>query len=189
MSLNIGYARVSTEEQSLDLQIDALVEAGCERIFQDKTSGSNLKRAGLARAVKSCRPGDVLVVWKLDRLGRSLLNLVTLVEELNTRGVGLRVLTGHGAMIDTTRAEGRMMFGVLATLAEFERELIRERTKAGMRAAKQRGAHIGRPQKLSASEICQAKSLLASGRLTRANVAARLGVHVGTLRRALAAAA
>lgn len=185
MAANIGYARVSTEEQNLDLQLTALREAGCERIFRDKASGAAARRKGLTEAIASCRSGDVLVVWKLDRLGRSLLDLIGLIEGLNGRGVGLKVLAGHGAMIDTTRPEGRMIFSMLAVLAEFERELIRERTKAGMRAAKQRGAAIGRPRKLSQTQIRRAKTLIESGRQTRERVAARLGVHVGTLRRAI----
>ncbi|RVI34236.1 recombinase family protein [Sinorhizobium meliloti] len=188
MGTSIGYARVSTEEQNLDLQLTALREAGCERIFRDKASGAGTKRKGLTDAIALCIPGDVLVVWKLDRLGRSLLDLIGLIESLNACGVGLRVLAGHGAMIDTTRPEGRMIFGMLAVLAEFERELIRERTKAGMHAAKQRGAAIGRPRKLSQTQIRRAKSLIESGRQTRERIAARLGVHVGTLRRAIAGA-
>jgi DNA invertase Pin-like site-specific DNA recombinase len=185
MSENIGYARVSTEEQNLDLQLAALRAAGCGCIFRDKASGAAGGRKGLAAAMARCRAGDVLVVWKLDRLGRSLIDLIGLVEALNGRGVGLKVLTGHGAMIDTTQPEGRMIFGLLAVLAEFERELIRERTRAGMHAAKQRGASIGRPRKLSPAQIRRAKSLIDSGAQTRGRVAARLGVHVGTLRRAL----
>jgi DNA invertase Pin-like site-specific DNA recombinase len=163
-------------------------EAGCQRIFRDKTSGAAARRKGLTGAMALCNSGDVLIVWKLDRLGRSLIDLIGFVEKLNANGIGLKVLAGHGAMIDTTRPEGRMIFGILAVLAEFERELIRERTKAGMRAAKQRGAAIGRPRKLSQSEIRRAKALIESGRQTRERVAARLGVHVGTLRRALNAA-
>jgi len=188
MSPSIGYARVSTEEQNLDLQLAALREAGCSNIFQDKASGVRVARQGLTRAVEFCKRGDVLVVWRLDRLGRSLLNLISLVELLNERGVGLKVLSGSGTMIDTTRPEGRMLFHLLAALSEFERELIRERTIAGMRAAKQRGAAIGRPRKLSQVQIKRAKSKISSGRQTRERVAAQLGVHVTTLRRALAKA-
>jgi DNA invertase Pin-like site-specific DNA recombinase len=189
MAKIIGYARVSTEEQNLDLQLAALREAGCKKIFRDKASGrAASRRKGLADAIASCISGDVLVVWKLDRLGRSLVELVSLVESLNARDVHLKVLAGHGAMIDTTRPEGRMIFSILAALAEFERELIRERTVAGMRAARARGAAIGRPRKLSQTQIRRAKTLIDSGRQTRECVAARLGVHVGTLRRAITAA-
>lgn len=186
MAVNIGYARVSTEEQNLDLQLAALREAGCIKVFRDKASGVNARRKGLAEAIASCGAGDVLVVWKLDRLGRSLLDLIELIEGLNDRRIGLRVLAGHGAMIDTTRPEGRMIFSILAVLAEFERELIRERTIAGMHAARARGVAIGRPRKLSQTQIRRAKTLIDSGSQSRVRVAARLGVHVATLRRALA---
>jgi DNA invertase Pin-like site-specific DNA recombinase len=186
VSLNIGYARVSTEDQRLDSQLSALKAAGCTRIFQDKASGVRSARKGLTQALNACVRGDVLVIWKLDRLGRSLRDLIDLIERLNARGIGLRVLTGHGASIDTTRAEGRMMFGMLAVLAEFERELIRERTKAGMQAARERGAHVGRPCKLSKTQVHRARSKIGSGRHTHESVAAQLGVHVTALRRALA---
>ena len=131
-----------------------------------------------------CAAGDVLVVWKLDRLGRSLIDLVGLVEDLKARAVGLKVLTGQGAQVDTTRPEGRMIFGILATLAEFERELIRERTKAGMAAAKRRGIRVGRPPKLTGFQLDQAREMIEDGK-SRADVAALLGVNVATLRRAL----
>jgi DNA invertase Pin-like site-specific DNA recombinase len=186
MSLSIGYARVSTEEQNLDMQVSALRNAGCDKIFKDKASGVRSMRRGLTQALKYCGQGDVLVVWKLDRLGRSLLNLVALVEQLNSRGIGLRVLAGEGTMIDTTRPEGRMIFGLFAVLAEFERELIRERTIAGMRAARERGIAIGRPRKLTQKDIRKAKKLIESGRQTPTRAAASFGVHVRTLRRALA---
>jgi DNA invertase Pin-like site-specific DNA recombinase len=127
----IGYARVSTDEQSLAMQLDALRGAGCEAVFEDTGSGARPDRKGLADALGRCAAGDVLVVWKLDRLGRSLLDLVELVEDLRARGIGLKVLTGAGASIDTTRPEGRFILGVFAALAEFERELIRERTREG----------------------------------------------------------
>lgn len=183
-NIQIGYARVSTDGQNLDLQERALNEAGCTIIYSDKASGVLNGRQGLDRAIRRCRSGDVLVVWKLDRLGRSLLDLVGLVEDLRGKGIGLRVLTGQGAMIDTTRPEGRMIFGIFATLAEFERELIRERTKAGMEAAKRRGVHCGRPLKLSPAMIAQAQQSVKNGeRITR--IAERLGVHETTLRKAL----
>lgn len=182
--MKIGYARVSTGEQNLDLQRHALTEAGCAAIFEDRVSGALSRRPGLNKALKRCLAGDVLVVWKLDRLGRSLLHLVSLVEELKERGVGLKVLTGEGSAVDTTEPQGRMIFGILATLAEFERELIRERTKAGMQAAKRRGVHVGRPIKLTEDQRSQAVSMLKLG-ITRTEIAAVFGVHVGTLRRAL----
>jgi DNA invertase Pin-like site-specific DNA recombinase len=153
-------------------------------IHEDKASGIINGRKGLTDALARCNDGDVLVVWKLDRLGRSLLDLVGLVEDLKARGVGLKVLTGQGAQVDTTRPEGRMIFGIMATLAEFERELIRERTKAGMAAAKRRGAKIGRPRRLTPSQLEQAAGMIGDGQ-SRADVAALLGVNVATLRRAL----
>ena len=141
----IGYARVSTDDQNLDLQIDALQAAGCGRVFQDTASGARSNRKGLGEALQACAAGDVLTVWKLDRLGRSLLDLVGLVETLKARQVGLKVLTGAGASIDTTKPEGRLFFAMFAAMAEFERELIRERTAAGMKAAKRRGPARGPP--------------------------------------------
>ena len=182
----IGYARVSTEDQNLDLQRDALNAAGCAVIYEDQVSGAvnGAGRKGLADALAACGAGDVLVVWKLDRLGRSLLDLVELVERLKAAGVGLKVLTGHGASVDTTTANGRLVFGIFAALAEFERELIRERTKAGMQAAKRRGRHVGRPRRLDPAQLEHARALIASGK-GKGNVAALLGVDVSTLRRAL----
>lgn len=186
--MKIGYARVSTLEQNLDLQLRALKEDGCARVFTDKASGMLNGRKGLGCAMRRCGDGDVLVIWKLDRLGRSLIDLVALVEDLRLRGVGLRVLTGQGAMIDTTKMEGRFIFGIFAVLAEFERELIRERTKAGMEAAKARGVHVGRPAKLSKEQIEQARRWLAQNRKTPRQIADHYNVHITTLRRAVAAA-
>src|SRR4051794_12557197 len=142
----VGYARVSTDDQTLALQLDTLRAAGCEVIHDDRLSGVAAHRPGLIAALAACQPGDVLHVWKLDRLGRSMAELVGIVEDLRARGIGLKVLTGEGAAIDTTRPEGRLIFGVFAAFAEFERELIRERTKAGMRAARRRGKRVGRPR-------------------------------------------
>ena len=181
----IGYARISTEEQNLALQLDALRGAGCTEVFQDTGSGADNSRKGLAAALERCGVGDVLVVWKLDRLGRSLSSLVGHVEALEGRGVGLKVLTGAGASIDTTKPEGRFILGVFAALAEFERELIRERTKAGMAAAKRRGRHVGRPRKLTPHKLEHARQLIADGKENKAGAAALLGVDPVTLRRAL----
>src|SRR5712671_2301334 len=139
---------------------------------------------GLADALKRCAGSDVLVVWKLDRLARSLHDLVVIAADLKGRGVGLKILTGEGAAVDTTHAQGRMIFGILAVMAEFEREMISERTVAGMKAAKRRGQHLGRPPKLSEYQRREALSMLDAGK-ARADVAALLGIHVGTLRRAL----
>jgi DNA invertase Pin-like site-specific DNA recombinase len=183
----IGYARVSTEDQNLDLQRDALSAAGCGAVFEDHGISGAVNgngRKGLTDALAACGAGDVLVVWKLDRLGRSLLDLVELVERLKGQGTGLKVLAGHGASVDTTTANGRLVLGIFAALAEFERELIRERTKAGMRAARRRGRHVGRPRRLDAAQLDHARALIASGK-GKGTVAALLGVHVSTLRRAL----
>lgn len=139
----IGYARVSTADQKLDLQQDALTSAGCEQIFTDAASGAKSARPGLADALQACRPDDTLVVWKLDRLGRSLPHLVETVRELVARGVGFKSLQEN---IDTTTSGGKLIFHIFASLAEFERDLIRERTNAGLTAARARGRKGGRPK-------------------------------------------
>src|SRR5215213_4097352 len=148
----LGYMRVSKADgsQVVDLQRDALLAAGVEpdHLYQDLASGKRDDRPGLAACLKALRRGDALVAWKLDRLGRDLRHLVNLVHELTGRGVGLRVLAGEGATIDTTTPNGRLMFGVFAALAEFERELIVERTKAGLASARARGCRGGRPFKM-----------------------------------------
>jgi DNA invertase Pin-like site-specific DNA recombinase len=181
----IGYARVSTDDQNLALQLDALRGAGCEVIHEDKASGVLNGRKGLTEALTGCAAGDVLVVWKLDRLARSLHDLVVIAADLKGRGVGLKILTGEGAAVDTTHPQGRMIFGILAVMAEFEREMISERTVAGMAAAKRRGRHLGRPRKLTDHKLDRARQLIADGKENRAGAAALLGVHVKTLRRAL----
>jgi DNA invertase Pin-like site-specific DNA recombinase len=142
----IGYARVSTQEQTLALQQDALTQAGCERIFTDAISGMQAERPGLAEALKFARPGDTVVVWRLDRLGRSLKHLIETITALNARGVGFKSLTEQ---IDTTTSGGKLIFHVFGALAEFERDLIRERTQAGLQAARSRGRVGGRPQSLT----------------------------------------
>ena len=180
----IGYARVSTDEQSLALQLDALTLAECAPVFQDTASGATANRKGLADAIASCGAGDVLTVWKLDRLGRSLADLAMLAETLKARGAGLHILTGAGASMDTSKAEGRLLFGVLAAVAEFERELIRERTAAGIKAARRRGAKFGRPAKLSPDQLDMAAKLKASGHPWR-EVAKAFGVSTSTLRESL----
>jgi len=181
----IGYARVSTDDQNLALQLDALRSAGCEVVHEDKASGVLHGRKGLAEALKGCAAGDVLVVWKLDRLARSLHDLVVIAADLKSRDVGLKILTGEGAAVDTTRPQGRMVFGILAVMAEFEREMISERTVAGMRAAMRRGRHVGRPPKLTPHQVAHARQLMAEDKETQAGAAALLGVGVATLRRAL----
>lgn len=145
----IGYARVSTDEQSVDLQIDALKRAGCERIFRDNDySGALKSRPALDDALDYLEPGDTLVTWRLDRLGRSLSHLISLVADLERRGVAFRSLS---EAIDTSTASGRLQFHMMGALAEFERALISERTKAGMAAARSRGVQFGRPTKCKAS--------------------------------------
>lgn len=181
--MRIGYARVSTEEQNLDLQRAALSAAGCERICEDHgVSGGSVRRPGLSEALDALGDGDVLVVWKLDRLGRSLPHLVGLLDELGKRGIGFASITES---IDTTTAGGRLVFHMMAALAEFERSVIVERTKAGMSAARRRGKRLGRPVKLTPEHLAHARALLATGEHTRRSVAALLGVDESTLRRGL----
>lgn len=155
--MKIGYVRVSKADgsQVLDLQTDALKKDGVdeEKIYSDRASGVKEDRPGLAACLKALRKGDVLVVWKLDRLGRSLKNLVDTVDELNKRGIEVRVLSGMGAELDTSKASGKMFFGIFASLAEFERELIRERTLAGLASARARGRVGGRKAKLTKGKI------------------------------------
>ena len=141
--MKIGYARVSTKDQNLGLQIDALTKAGCEKIYQDIASGARSERPALNEMIHNLRPGDVLVIWKLDRLGRSLNHLISLVNDLMEKKIGLQSL--HDP-IDTTTAQGRLSFNLFASLAEFERDLIRERTQAGLSAARARGRNGGRPK-------------------------------------------
>jgi DNA invertase Pin-like site-specific DNA recombinase len=138
----VGYARVSTDDQNLDLQKDALLAAGCKRIFTDIASGAKSQRQGLADALQNCRPADTLVVWKLDRLGRSLRHLVETINDLIVRGVGFKSLQEN---IDTTTSGGKLIFHIFASLAEFERDIIRDRTNAGLSAARTRGRKGGRP--------------------------------------------
>ncbi|MBD2700172.1 recombinase family protein [Spirosoma sp. BT702] len=144
--MNIGYARVSTQDQNLSLQLDALKSAGCDKIYQEKASGAKADRPELTRLLEHVREGDTIVIWKLDRLGRSLPNLVELVTSLQARGVGLVTLNGP---IDTTTAQGKFTFQIFAVLAEYERELIRERTKAGLASARRQGKKLGRKEGLS----------------------------------------
>jgi DNA invertase Pin-like site-specific DNA recombinase len=153
----LGYARVSTKDQNLDLQLDALLSHGCERFFTDTVSGAKSVRPGLDEILKEARTKDVIVIWKLDRLGRSLKHLVDLVAELNERGIGLRSLNDP---IDTTTAQGRLIFNIFASLAEFEREIIRERTNAGLAAARARGRVGGRKPGLD--EDAQRKARIAA---------------------------
>lgn len=180
--MKIGYMRVSTDEQNLDLQRQALHDAGCETIYEDRgISGAALERRGLGEALEAIQEGDVLVVWKLDRLGRSLPHLIDTITSLRDRGIGFHSLQEQ---IDTTSAGGRFYMHILAALAEFEREMIGDRTKAGMKAARRRGARIGRPHKLAPFQVEEAKKMVAEGR-TRREVAALFSVSALTLRRAI----
>lgn len=180
----VGYARVSTDEQRLDLQISALERAGCDQIYADQgVSGYRFSRGGLNSAMKSLKSGGTLVVWRLDRLGRSLSGLVQLMEQLGSRGVHFRSVTEN---IDTSSSGGRLMFHMMAALAEFERSLISERTRAGMAAAKARGRLVGRPRALDDQQVRAAWDALHCHGAGLATVAEDLGVSVRTLQRYIA---
>jgi len=178
--VNVGYARVSTGDQNLDLQCDALLAAGCEadRIFTDKLSGAKDDRPGLAQALAYVRQGDTLVVWRLDRLGRSLSHLIKVTTELEHRGIGFKSLQEG---IDTTTSGGKLVFHIFGALAEFERSLIRERTNAGLKAARARGRNGGRPKLLDTRKLAVAETLLNDPKLTVAEVAEQVGVAWSTL--------
>jgi DNA invertase Pin-like site-specific DNA recombinase len=178
--MKVGYARVSTQEQNLDLQLTALKD--CEKVFRDKgISGTQNNRPQLKRALKHLKSGDVLVVWKLDRLGRSLGHLIETVSGLKDRGVGFASISES---IDTTTPGGKLFFHMLGALAEFERDLIVERTKAGIEAARKRGQHLGRPRKLNSTQLKHAKKLIGDG-TSRNEVARILDVNPSTLYRNL----
>jgi DNA invertase Pin-like site-specific DNA recombinase len=183
----LGYARISKADgsQALDLQRDALIEADVkpDHIYEDQASGKRDDRPGLAACLKALREGDVLVVWKLDRLGRDLRHLVNTVQDLCDRGIGLRVLTGQGAQLDTTTASGRLVFGIFAALAEFERELIRERTMAGLKAARARGRQGGRKFGLSKAQVRLAQVAMANRDTSVAALCRELGITRVTLYR------
>lgn len=179
----IGYARISTDEQNLAMQLDALSLAGCHQVFCDGgVSGAATERKALNEALAALSPGDVLVVWKLDRLGRSLAHLIQITTRLEAEGVGFRSLS---EAIDTTTASGRLLFHVMGAIAEFERGLISERTRAGMAAAKARGQHLGRERKLTEEDAIWAKRMIDQGRLSPDEVLIALRVSSMTLRRAL----
>lgn len=182
----IGYARVSTTDQTPALQLDALKAVGCERVFTDEgVSGSANKRPALDKALATLKPGDVLTVWKLDRLGRSLSHLIQIAEDLGKRGVGFRSLS---EAIDTTTPQGVLIFNIMGALAQFERSLIIERTRAGLAAARQRGTKVGRKPKLTPEQIDHAKKLIEAGE-SPSRVARSIGVSPATLYRAIPAAA
>lgn len=182
----IGYARVSTTDQNPALQLDALKAAGCERVFADEgVSGSSNKRPALDMALAALKPGDVLTVWKLDRLGRSLSHLIQIAEDLGKRGIEFRSLS---EAIDTTTPQGVLIFNIMGALAQFERTLIIERTRAGLAAARQRGTKVGRKPKLTPEQIDHAKNLINAGE-SPSRVARSIGVSPATLYRAIPAAA
>ena len=177
----IGYARVSTPDQKLSLQHDALKRAGCERLFDDQASGARTDRPGLADALAYLRAGDTLVVWKLDRLGRSMSHLIEKIGELAARGIGVRSLTEN---IDTTTPGGMLVFNIFGSLAQFERDLIRERTQAGLRAARERGSKGGRRPVVTPDKLRKARAHIAAG-LTVREAAARLKIGKTALYKAL----
>ena len=186
----IGYMRVSKADgsQVLDLQRDALIAAGVleRHIYSDTASGKNDDRPGLAACLQSLREGDTLVVWKLDRLGRNLRHLVNTVHDLTAGGIGLRVLTGQGAAIDTTTAAGKLVFGIFAALAEFERELITERTRAGLASARARGRVGGRKPKMTAAKLRLAVASMGKRETNVATLCEELGITRQTLYRHIA---
>ncbi|PZU21417.1 MAG: DNA resolvase [Shinella sp.] len=182
---NIGYARVSTIEQSMDLQTSALKAAGCDKILSDEGfSGADFSRPGLGKLLRTLRRGDTLTVWRLDRLGRSLFELLKLVRDLNERGIEFRSLSES---LDTSTSAGRLLLHVLASMAEFERSLVSERTKAGMAAARARGSRIGRRPAMTPEQRREARLALAEGSATVEAIAERHSIHPRTLLRILKA--
>jgi DNA invertase Pin-like site-specific DNA recombinase len=175
--MKIGYARVSTTDQILDPQTDSLSEAGCEKLFTDVASGVRTQRPGLDNAISFCRKGDILVVWKLDRMGRSMSHLIEMIQTLEKKGVGFQSLTEK---IDTTTAGGRLIFHLFGALAEFERDLIRERVHAGLKSARARGRKGGRPP-ISEETKAMAQALMADKSLSIKQICERLGIAKSTL--------
>ena len=179
--MKIGYARVSTKDQTVTPQVDALKKAGCSKVYTEVMSGARSDRPILARLLENLRPGDILVIWKLDRLGRSLQHLVDLVNDLIARKVGLKSLNDP---IDTTTSHGRLTFNLFASLAEFERDVIRERTQAGLSAARARGRQGGRPRGITAqaeSTAYAAEALYREGKLSAHDIAEKLRIAKSTL--------
>jgi DNA invertase Pin-like site-specific DNA recombinase len=177
----IGYARVSTKEQSLDLQLDALKKAGCIKVYTEIISGTRAERPTLNKVLENLRAGEVLVIWKLDRLGRSLKHLIEVVNELMKRKIGLKSLNDP---VDTTTPQGRLIFNLFASLAEFEMDVIRERTRAGLLAARTRGRNGGRPKglpKKAEPTACAAETLYREGKLSTREIALRLRISKSTL--------
>lgn len=180
--MQIGYARVSTDDQKLELQRDALSTDGCGKIFEEKISGAGARLPEREQLLAYARRGDCIVVYKLDRLGRSLADLIDIVTRIGERGIDLRSLRES---IDTTTAAGRLTLHVFAALAEFEADVVRERTRAGLEAARRRGVSLGRPAALSLEQLEMARTLMENPRLSARQVAAQLGVHRATLYRGL----
>ena len=180
MEEHVGYARVSTGEQKMDLQLDALKEAGCDKVFTDRLSGATAERPGLEEAINYARPGDTLIVWRLDRFGRSLKDLVAKVERLGEKGVGFRSLK---ETIDTTSSAGKLQFHIFSALAEFERDLNKERTMAGLRAARERGRVGGRPRALSEEDLPQVQALMRQPGVSTRQICERFGISKATLYR------
>ena len=178
--MKIGYARISTADQNLDLQRDALEKADCGKIYQDVASGAKDERKGLADAIEFAREGDILTVWKLDRLGRSLKHLIETVNQLHEKGIGFASLQEN---IDTTTAGGKLIFHVFGALAEFERELIRERTNAGLTAARARGRTGGRPKKLTPEKIKIAQAMMNDRNIDIKTICKTLDISPNTLYR------
>lgn len=185
--MNIGYCRVSKSDgsQKFDLQIDALKKEGVDEdyIFFDKASGSKTVRPGLANCLRTLREGDKLVVWSLDRLGRNLRHLINVIHDLEEKGVSFKILGGHGQGIDTSTAQGRLVFQIFASLAEFEREMIRERTKAGIMAARARGRNGGRKYKLTKAKIRLAEAAMRNHDTIVPELCKELGITKATLYR------
>lgn len=180
--MKIGYARVSTKDQNLDMQIDELTKYGCDKIFTDKISGVKCERLGLKEAFEYARENDIIVVWKLDRAGRSLKHLIEIVNELNESKIGFISLKES---IDTTTSTGRLMFHIFASLAEFERDIIRERTMAGLTAARARGRIGGRPKKMDENKLIMAKSMMADKNISVKDICKALDVSKSTLYKSL----
>jgi DNA invertase Pin-like site-specific DNA recombinase len=176
----IGYARISTQDQTLALQEDALQKAGCEQIFTDKVSGTKAERKGLSEALSHLRNGDTLVVWRLDRLGRSLRHLIDTITGLSEKGIGFKSLQEN---IDTTTSGGKLVFHIFGALAEFEREIIRERTRAGLDSAKRRGRAGGRPKALTPKDVHMLRSMAEDPSLTVADICKTLGIGKTTFYR------
>jgi DNA invertase Pin-like site-specific DNA recombinase len=182
MTMKIGYSRISTSDQNLDLQTDALNKEGCSQIFSDTASGAKTDRPGLEEALSFLRKGDTLVVWKLDRLGRSLKHLIDVINQLNDRGIYFKSIQES---IDTSTSGGKLIFHVFGALAEFERDIIRERTMAGLKAARARGRKGGRPRVMDDKIIAMAKALMADHSNSVKDVCQTLGISRSTLYRCL----